>query len=327
MERIMKISVIVPVYNEEDLIKSCLDSLIKQNYPKKDYEIIVVNDGSTDKTKENVEEIIKEHKKVNIRLVNQKNRGRAVTRENGARLAKYGKLLFIDSRCTIEQGVLRSLKKINYTPMVGNNVIKQDTMFGRFNYLFRKPIYGKDLMAGNFEPFYITTKNFDESPRGTGILFIDKKFYFKFSIDNKDNPNCSDDTKFIRLLAENKKVLKHPSFKIYHTSRTSVGAHIVHTYNRGPKFVDYYFEPGRKYFPHIVLAMLFILASITVFFTFPKIFLWGIVGLLMLLVFISVCLSENFKDFFIFVVLLPLTVVAFLLGISKGILLKIGGFY
>ena len=44
------ISVIVPVYNQEKFIGRCIRSLLVQNIPKEQYEIIVVNDGSTDKT-------------------------------------------------------------------------------------------------------------------------------------------------------------------------------------------------------------------------------------------------------------------------------------
>jgi glycosyltransferase involved in cell wall biosynthesis len=48
----MKVSVIIPAYNQEELIKRCLDSIPK----RKDVEIIVVNDGSTDNTKNTLEE-------------------------------------------------------------------------------------------------------------------------------------------------------------------------------------------------------------------------------------------------------------------------------
>ena len=51
-----KVSVIVPVYNVEDYIEKCLDSLVNQTL--KDIEIIVVNDGSTDGSKEKIHKYI-----------------------------------------------------------------------------------------------------------------------------------------------------------------------------------------------------------------------------------------------------------------------------
>ena len=45
-----KVSVVVPVYNAESCIEECIDSLLSLNYPKKSYDIIVVNNRSSDKT-------------------------------------------------------------------------------------------------------------------------------------------------------------------------------------------------------------------------------------------------------------------------------------
>ena len=48
----MRLSIIVPVYNVEPYLEKCLDSLLDQNIDKSQYEILVLNDGSTDKTLE-----------------------------------------------------------------------------------------------------------------------------------------------------------------------------------------------------------------------------------------------------------------------------------
>ena len=49
-----KISLIVPVYNVEDFVARCLNSLLEQNMSYEDYEIIIVNDGSTDSSLESI---------------------------------------------------------------------------------------------------------------------------------------------------------------------------------------------------------------------------------------------------------------------------------
>lgn len=64
---VCKISVIVPCYNQEKYIKECLDSLVSQTF--KDYEVIVIDDGSTDDSAEIVNEYVKHNK--NIRLIRQ----------------------------------------------------------------------------------------------------------------------------------------------------------------------------------------------------------------------------------------------------------------
>lgn len=57
---VCKISVIVPCYNQEKYIKECLDSLVSQTF--KDYEVIVIDDGSTDDSAEIVNEYVKHNK-------------------------------------------------------------------------------------------------------------------------------------------------------------------------------------------------------------------------------------------------------------------------
>src|SRR3989344_2612023 len=74
-------SVIVPAYNEEESIAQTLDSLVKLEYPKDLIDIVVVNDGSKDKTQEIVENFIHAHPSENITLLNQQNGGKGSFRQ------------------------------------------------------------------------------------------------------------------------------------------------------------------------------------------------------------------------------------------------------
>lgn len=78
------VSVIIPVYNAQEGIKQCLDSLLNQTFT--DYEIILLNDGSTD----NTIEVIKSYASKNdcIRVIDKENEGVAKTRNKGIHLAK-----------------------------------------------------------------------------------------------------------------------------------------------------------------------------------------------------------------------------------------------
>ena len=67
----MKLSIIVPVYNVADYLPKCLDSLLAQNLPQNEYEIIVVNDGSTDNSGEIAQQYADLY--ANITLINQAN--------------------------------------------------------------------------------------------------------------------------------------------------------------------------------------------------------------------------------------------------------------
>ncbi len=98
-----KVSVIIPAYNEEKQIGKCLQSLSKQDY--KDYEIIVVDDGSTDATKS----IVQRFK--NVRLKTQEHNGPGTARNLGAKVAKGEILVFVDSDMIFPKNYLTTLTK------------------------------------------------------------------------------------------------------------------------------------------------------------------------------------------------------------------------
>lgn len=87
------VSILVPVYNVENYVKECLDSLINQTL--KTIEIIVVNDGSTDKSRSIVEDYCSLDSR--IRLINQENRGLGAARNVLLSYAKGKYVIFIDS--------------------------------------------------------------------------------------------------------------------------------------------------------------------------------------------------------------------------------------
>ncbi|MFC2154572.1 glycosyltransferase [Candidatus Altiarchaeota archaeon] len=66
-EELPRVSVVVPAYNEEDMLAECVESLLKLDYPGEKLEIIVVNDGSTDKTREIAESFGEKIKLINLK--------------------------------------------------------------------------------------------------------------------------------------------------------------------------------------------------------------------------------------------------------------------
>ena len=86
------ISVIIPVYNSESFIDKCIQSVLRQTY--KNYEIILINDGSTDNTQKILGKYASNKK---ITIINQKNIGVAKTRNKAIGLSKGEYLIFIDN--------------------------------------------------------------------------------------------------------------------------------------------------------------------------------------------------------------------------------------
>ena len=87
----MKISIIVPVFNEEKYISTTLDSIINQNFD--DYEVIVVDDGSTDDTCKIVEEKLS-NSSLPHKIIHQENSGVSVARNKGIKETGFGVFRF-----------------------------------------------------------------------------------------------------------------------------------------------------------------------------------------------------------------------------------------
>ena len=101
------ISIIIPVYNTELYIERCLESILTQTFTN--FEIICINDGSTDKTLEKIEKI----KDKRIRIYTQKNQGPAIARNNGIKKAKGQFIMFIDSDDFIDNNYLMAYYQAN----------------------------------------------------------------------------------------------------------------------------------------------------------------------------------------------------------------------
>lgn len=110
----MKVSIIVPIYNVQIYLRECLESLINQAFD--DYEIILINDGSTDNSGTIAEEYENNYK--NIILINTMNSGLSSARNTGIKNANGEYLVFVDSDDYVSSDYISSLY---------NSIIKDDS--------------------------------------------------------------------------------------------------------------------------------------------------------------------------------------------------------
>ena len=103
------VSVIVPAYNEEKVILETIDSVIGLDYPKDKLDIIIVNDGSTDSTKEVIEKFIDEHNDYDIKLISQDNKGKWVALNNALKIAKGEFFTCLDADSSVEKAALKKM--------------------------------------------------------------------------------------------------------------------------------------------------------------------------------------------------------------------------
>lgn len=104
----MLFSFVVPVYNASRTIRNCLESILLQTFT--DYEVIIINDGSTDDSMQICTEYTNKHS--NFKLYNFKNRGVAVSRRDGISLSNGQYIIFVDSDDTINSDLLQNVANV-----------------------------------------------------------------------------------------------------------------------------------------------------------------------------------------------------------------------
>ena len=106
------VSIVIPVYNGAETIAACLESLLKQNYPADAYDIIVVENGSTD----NTTEIVSQYP---VRLLHSDERGPAPARNMGIGNSKADVVALTDADCIADSNWLSELVKPYADPKIG----------------------------------------------------------------------------------------------------------------------------------------------------------------------------------------------------------------
>ncbi len=104
-----RVSVVVPTYNHAATIPLCIDALLAQDFPRDQYEVIFVDDGSADGTAGVVAGYAARDPR--IRYVHQVNRGPAAARNRGAQEARGSILVFTDDDCVAEPTWLSEMVK------------------------------------------------------------------------------------------------------------------------------------------------------------------------------------------------------------------------
>ena len=98
-----KVSIIIPAYNEEKTIRGCLQSILNQDYPR--YEVVVVDDGSTDNTLKEAEKL----ESLGVKVIHQENRGKANALNNGIKNSNGEIIITVDADTRLQRETLKKL--------------------------------------------------------------------------------------------------------------------------------------------------------------------------------------------------------------------------
>ena len=315
----LKLSLVVPVYNGQETIEECLHALCRQTVGMDQYEVLVIDDGSTDATPE----IIARFPVRCVRL--PANRGRIVARLTGAREAACDELLFCDSRVICESDVVEKVLAHPYRPlMFGSDFPEeyQTTLYGLFTFsVYRKlwkPVFPQEWY-GPEAP--ITPENFDRMPKGTGVLAVSREFFLRHQPTHVDK-FVSDDTLLLSSMVKEKPIVRYCGMKTHYRQRRELKHVLPHLHFRGILFDSYYLRPGH-WFLWLYLALWAVAAGVVVAAALTH-HLWIIpAALAAIWIAASAALAINLRTFLAILTLLPLIGCCFATGILRGHLVSL----
>ena len=154
----MKLSIIVPIYNVAPYLRKCVDSLLVQDVS--DYEIILVNDGSTDDSGAIADEISNAFSlsplasRLQLRVIHQSNAGLSAARNTGIAVAQGDYIMFVDSDDYLQPNVLGALmeqverEQLDVLRFNYQNVNEQYEVFLPFKDAKRDVDYSEDIVDG-----------------------------------------------------------------------------------------------------------------------------------------------------------------------------------
>ena len=213
-------SIIIPAYNAANRIPACLNSLLAQQTAR-EYEIIVVDDGSTD----NTAEIVKQYDRV--RLITQANAGPASARNHGVQVATGAIVLFIDDDCIATLDWLeRMLASFDDSEIIGAKgayLTNQKELIARFVQIEYEEKY--DVLAKHQYIDFIDTYS---------AAFRRREFLNAGGYDTRFSTASTEDQEFsFRLANRGHKMIFIPDAKVWHTHVNTISGYIRKKYKIG----------------------------------------------------------------------------------------------
>ena len=232
------ITLIVPTFNMsshlEELWKSLQDTRVLEVVD----EVVFVDDGSTDSTREVLGRLGPQKIRVHALAAN---RGRFWARYEGARVARTGKIMFLDSRCRAASGFSEALAELvpQYTGLMGTVLIDVTrSVFGLYWQRSHEFVFKRHFEAIK-NVFELTPANFDRYLKGTTFLVCGREAFVRACEKFASTPLLNDDTFIIRELVNESPITFHPRLRIEWLPREDAWSFLARLWERGPSFVEY----------------------------------------------------------------------------------------
>ncbi|MBW4899970.1 glycosyltransferase [Prevotella melaninogenica] len=183
-----KLSIIIPMYNAEKYIGICLDSILGSNLLKEEYEIVIVNDGSQDKSPEIAQNYAAKYS--NVTYLTQENQGQSTARNYGIKTCKGEYVWCVDADDAVEKDIVGILHLLKENPSIDILGVQLKDVDEDYTFIcnsctqpslpHNKIILGRDAILLGYKPSsvcaLITSKKF----------IIDNELFFVVGITHQD---------------------------------------------------------------------------------------------------------------------------------------------
>ncbi|WP_295156254.1 glycosyltransferase family 2 protein [uncultured Brachyspira sp.] len=254
----IKVSVIIPIYNVEKYLSKCLDSIINQTL--KDIEIICINDCSTDNSENIIKEYIKKDNR--IKLINHnENQGLGFARNTGIYNSTSNYLVFIDSDDFVSSNFAEELYntalKYDADIVFTNNIytVNENKYYIKPYYHNRLKKWKKDFKDKCFEGisnFNVNTPEKENTPEYPLAVAWNKLYKKEFLEEKKllyTKVRLAEDVDmFYRILANSPKICYNNNAKYYYLQRSTSLAGSIHTAKQIPIAILEVFENVFNYY-------------------------------------------------------------------------------
>jgi glycosyltransferase involved in cell wall biosynthesis len=275
LRKTLKLTAIIPIYNSAHTISETLEHLYSAISESgiEEYEVVIVNDGSTD----DLLEVLGKNMYLNLKLINRENSGRLITRIVGLQAAKFESVLLIDSRVHLQRySLVHLLNAYSKKDLTGNFVSGPTRYAPNLNLIgiFWESI--SRLAWWRFflpqRTFQLSDQNFNHYPKGTTCLFGPRSILLdemQAVAENQvlNDHDVNDDTLVLRRIAGRHNFYIDKDFDAIYFPRTSAVSFLKHAFHRGKMFVSGYLMNVSRGFVAISLAVIpvvVLLAAITI---------------------------------------------------------------
>lgn len=260
----IKFSVVIPLYNKEQSIVNTLLSVLNQSYQS--FEIVIINDGSTDSSVDAVKTIKDER----VRLINQKNKGVSAARNKGIQESKYEWIAFLDGDDLWEMNHLKEvIKMMNLFPY--NKIYVTS-----FEYSDKREMYKNERKSSIFKIEDYFKEAIDEILLWTSIVVLHKECVEKVGGFNI-NLNRGEDLDLWARLAKNYRIIKSTKitaiYRVDAENRTNLSKKLKNTHVYYFNFEKYDNDNEFNYHQQVLFNTLFSYMKALYFLCFFKLLL------------------------------------------------------